>query len=275
MAKSKFFRVATEGATTDGRTIQRGWIEQMARNYNRAKYGARVFLEHIRGLLPDSPFRAYGDVLALEAREVEDGKLALFAQIEPTDDLIALTKARQKIFTSIEVNPKFADTGEPYLTGLGVTDTPASLGTEVLAFAAQNPEASPFRHRKQAADNLFSAAEETSIELEAEDESDTPSLLTRMREMFGIKSRSDERRFTDIEQAVEAVATHATEQGDTVAELSAQHTELANQFAAAKADLDAARAELTRLAETIAHTAAPDPARPTATGGNGGEVTDC
>ena len=34
---SKFFRVATEGATTDGRTIQRSWIEQAARNYNTKK----------------------------------------------------------------------------------------------------------------------------------------------------------------------------------------------------------------------------------------------
>ena len=34
---SKFFRVATEGATTDGREIQRSWIEQMAKNFNREK----------------------------------------------------------------------------------------------------------------------------------------------------------------------------------------------------------------------------------------------
>jgi hypothetical protein len=32
-----------------------------------------------------------------------------------------------------EVNPKFADTGEAYLMGIGVTDSPASLGTDVLS----------------------------------------------------------------------------------------------------------------------------------------------
>lgn len=32
--KSKWFRVAVEGATTDGRKIQRSWIEQMAKNYS-------------------------------------------------------------------------------------------------------------------------------------------------------------------------------------------------------------------------------------------------
>ena len=35
-SKSKFFRVATEGATTDGRKIERKGIEQMAKNFNRA-----------------------------------------------------------------------------------------------------------------------------------------------------------------------------------------------------------------------------------------------
>src|SRR5690606_23504153 len=114
--KSKWFRVATEGASTDGRHIQRDWIEQMASTYDPQNYGARIWLEHIRGIYPDSDFRAYGDVLALEAREVEEGKLALFAQISPTPELIEINKKRQKIYTSIEVAPKFAETGKAYLT---------------------------------------------------------------------------------------------------------------------------------------------------------------
>ena len=48
--KSKFFRIATEGATTDGRVISRAWIEQMARNYDPKKYGARINLEHLKAL---------------------------------------------------------------------------------------------------------------------------------------------------------------------------------------------------------------------------------
>ena len=46
MAKSKYFRVATEGATTDGRVISRDWITQMAKNYSPKTYGARINLEH-------------------------------------------------------------------------------------------------------------------------------------------------------------------------------------------------------------------------------------
>src|SRR5690606_27996426 len=125
----------------------------MAATYDRAKYGARVWMEHIRGVLPDSPFRAYGDVLALKAEDVQiDGKTVrgLYAQIEPTDALVTMVnKLKQKIFTSIEVREKFAATGKAYFMGLGVTDTPASLGTEMLTFAAQNPDASPLKARKQ------------------------------------------------------------------------------------------------------------------------------
>ncbi|MFB9115222.1 GPO family capsid scaffolding protein, partial [Xanthomonas arboricola pv. corylina] len=161
--RSNWFRVAVEGATTDGRTIQRSWIDDMAATYNRETYNARIWIEHMRSLLPDSPFRAYGDVTAVKAEEVEiDGakRLALFAQIEPTADLITINKSKQKLYTSIEVQEKFANTGKAYLVGLAVTDSPASLGTSMLSFASQNPHANPLADRKQSPGNLFTVAEE-------------------------------------------------------------------------------------------------------------------
>ena len=97
--RSHWFCVAVEGATTDKRTIKRAWLEQAAKNFNPATYGARIWLEHFRSLLPDSPFKAYGDVLAVKADEIDingQKKLALFAQVEPTPELIALNKAKQK-----------------------------------------------------------------------------------------------------------------------------------------------------------------------------------
>ena len=188
---SKWFRVATEGATTDGRKIQREWIEQMAKNFNRAKYGARVWLEHIRGLFADSPFGALGDVLAVKEEEVEEGKKALFVQLSPTDELKAMNKKRQKIYTSIEVDPEFADTGEAYLVGLAVTDSPASLGTEMLQFSAQSGDSSPLAGRKQKPTNVFTAAIETELDFsEDEDpEDEKPSLLESVKSLF--KKHSD------------------------------------------------------------------------------------
>ena len=138
--KSKFFRVATEGATTDGRAITREQIEQMAKNFDPAKYGARVWVEHMRGLYADSPFRAHGDVMAVEARDVENGKRALFAQIKPLPELVAMNKAGQKIYTSIEIHPKFADTGEkPKATeGKDFFDTGVSLVTDKPAAGVES-----------------------------------------------------------------------------------------------------------------------------------------
>ena len=43
----------------------------MAATYNRNTYGARLNCEHIKGLAPDSVFGSYGDVLSLEAKEVD------------------------------------------------------------------------------------------------------------------------------------------------------------------------------------------------------------
>jgi methyl-accepting chemotaxis protein len=274
--KSKFFRVAVEGATTDGRVIARNWIEQMAKNFDPAKYGARIWLEHIRGTVPDSTFRAYGDVTAVKAEEVTiDGtkKLALFAQIEPTPDLVALTKARQKIYTSIEINEKFADTGEAYLVGLGVTDSPASLGTEVLAFAAQNPSVNPFATRKASPDNLFSAATETVLEFDEVEPggTETSTLSTKVKELikrFGSKTRVDDERFADITQAVESLLEHAEQQ-------EAKFSETTSQIKAMQESLKTVSAEFSSLKQQLENEPENQHQRPPSTGNNGAQQTDC
>ena len=186
---SKFFRVFTEGDTTDGRVIERKWIEQIVATYNPSLYGARVWMEHMRSLYPDSVFKAYGDVLAVKAEEIDGGRLALYAQIDPTPELIAINKARQKIYTSAEIDPDFAKTGKCYLTGLAVTDSPASLSTEMLAFAAK-ATANPLAARKQSPGNLFTAATETTLELDATMTTatdDTKPLIDQIKALFAAK----------------------------------------------------------------------------------------
>jgi hypothetical protein len=281
--KSKFFRVAVEGDTTDGRAVQREWLTQMAASYDPAKYGARVNIEHIRGFAPLSdknPFGAYGDVLALEAREEKDGphkgKLALYAQIDPTPALIELTKARQKIYTSIEIAPSFADSGEAYLVGLAATDSPASLGTEILAFSAQNPNANPFAARKQQPDNLFTAASETVIELEAEN--DTAGLFSIVKNLLtgaSRKSTADDSRFADVTKAVETLATHSAHKARDLEALAqrvtANEAALAEMTAKATASDEAFRTLHTQLSTTDNG----QPRRPPATGSNTASLTDC
>ncbi|CZX54808.1 GPO family capsid scaffolding protein [Enterobacter hormaechei subsp. steigerwaltii] len=207
--KAKRFRIGVEGATTDGREIQREWLEQMAASYNPEVYTALINLEHIKSYLPESTFNRYGRVTALVAEEIQDGplkgKMALYADVEPTSSLVELVKKGQKLFTSMEVSPKFADTGKAYLVGLAATDDPASLGTEMLTFSASAAH-NPLANRKQSPENLFTAAEETLIEME-ETQDEKPSLFARVTALFTKKEQTDDARFSDVHKAVELVVT--------------------------------------------------------------------
>ncbi|WP_404676982.1 GPO family capsid scaffolding protein [Raoultella ornithinolytica] len=228
--KAKRFRIGVEGATTDGRTIERAWLEQMAASYNPQVYTALINLEHIKGYTPDSPFRRFGTVDKLEAEEITDGplkgKMALYAWITPSDDLVAYTRKLQKLFTSMEVNTSFADTGKAYLIGLAATDDPASLGTEMLQFSA-SAKSNPLAGRKQNPENLFTAAEETLIEWE-EVQGEKPSLFARVTAMFTKKEQTDDARFSDVHRAVELVATEQQSLGErTDQSLSAQDKRIA------------------------------------------------
>lgn len=269
--RSKWFRVAVEGATTDKRKIERNWLEQAAKNFNQSTYGARVWLEHFRSVLPDSPFKAYGDITAVKTEEVEIHgltKLAMFVQIEPTTDLVAMNKAKQKIYTSIEIDDSFADTGEAYIVGLAVTDSPASLGTDVLAFSAQKPESSPFKDRHYSATSMFTEALEAELEFEefVEPENKVAGLFKRVSELLSKskdKTVKDDAQFSELTEAVEALADHAGDQAKSFATeqkerkaLEVKHDKLSGEFA----DL------LKRLGNTQDHS---QPNRPAATGGDG------
>lgn len=278
--KSKWFRVAVEGATTDKRTIERSWLEQAAKNFNRATYGARVWLEHMRGIFAeDSAFPALGDVTALKTEEVDiagQKKLALFAQIDPTDQLVGWNKARQKIYTSIEIDPNFADSGEAYMVGLAVTDSPASLGTDALAFAQQNPAVSPYAGRHSTATSMFTAAAETDLSFEEESD-DAPSLFTRVKDLLTRskqKDAQDDARFADVHSAVSELAEHAGSQANSFAKLQKAHDQQAEQIAALTKRLDTAEATQKTFGELLDKTPG-STTRPAATGGDTANRTDC
>lgn len=231
--KSKWFRIAVAGDTTDGREIQSEWIKQMAENYDPNVYGARINVEHIRGVLPDSVFGAYGDVIALKTEKVTingEEKDALFAQIEPTESLIAINKKKQKVYTSMEVDENFAKTGSAYLIGLAVTDSPASLGTEMLQFAA-GAQVNPLNDRKQRPENLFSAATEVSIEFEEvkTQRSYSAGLLDTVKKLFTKQEKAEQKSaesFSEQEQAILEIATETSKQGEAVSDLEEKYNSL-------------------------------------------------
>jgi len=278
--KAKRFRIAVEGATTDGREISRDWISQMAANYDPKVYGARINMEHIRGYAADSTFRRFGDVTAVEAEEIADGalkgKLALFGWIDPTAELVDLTQSRQKIYTSIEVNPMFADTGEAYLVGLAVTDDPASLGTEILSFSA-TAQANPLASRKQDRGNLFTAAEETVIEFENVADP-APSLLERVKAMFSDKKKTDGENFADVSAAVTAVAGQVQQNADEQTQkLSELEKALGERLDAVEQQAGEDRAAFAALQGQLETTDGSFSRRPAATGSDpkAGTQTDC
>jgi len=262
--RSKMFRIGVEGATTDGRKIERSWLEEMAASYNRDTYGARINIEHIKGLSPDSQFGAYGDVVALKGEEIQlngETKYALFAQLEPNDALLALNKKGQKIYSSMEIQPKFADTGKAYLVGLALTDSPASLGTEALEFSAQH---GTLTSRKQDKDNLFTAAEPA--ELEFEEVTDQPGafkdLAARVKALF-TKGKEADSQFAELGEAVTALVDFAEKQQASLEAFRAESATAGEKLT----QLEATVTELTAKLEK-----ASDPQqfkRPPVSGGNG------
>lgn len=274
MAKqSKWFVVATEGATTDGRTINRAWIEQMAANYDPKKYGARVNLEHIkwRYMWNDDPHsKCYGDVIGLKTEENAEGKLQLLAQIDPTDDLIKLNKDRQKIYTSIECDPNFADTGEAYLVGLAVTDNPASLGTEMLAFSA-GASANPLNNRKEKAENLFTAAIETELEFEEVKEKGL-SVFAKIRALFADKEKTDDERFADHQKSIELLAEQTQKTLEKLTALSANLAKRESEFAELKAENEKILAQFAELEKQPAANYTPRPKVAGENAGNNGYI---
>ncbi|MXR82143.1 GPO family capsid scaffolding protein [Enterobacter hormaechei] len=284
MAKkvSKWFRIGVEGDTCDGRIISGNDIQEMVESFDPRVYGCRINLEHIRGLFPDGDFKRLGDVVELKAEKIDDdsalnGKWALFAKITPTDDLVAMNKASQKVYTSMEIQPNFANTGKCYLVGLAVTDDPASLGTEYLEFC-RNAKHNPLQRFKANPENVFSAA--TLAELEFEDVPDTllNSLTDKVRAIFSRKQASDDARLADVHEAVttvtELVQTNLTATDQRVTELETELAQL-KQDVTSKAE-ESAQA-LNDLKNSLDNTESQrQPRRELSRGGTGDELlTNC
>lgn len=144
--KTKPFLLATAGSTVDGRTIDDKLLTEMASSYDPKTYGARLNIEHIRGISGDKPFRSYGDVLELSTAEVDvnfngktEKRLGLFGVFDVTEDAKALNDAGQKVYPSIEIEENFAGKGFAYLMGCALTDSPAAIATGRLQFNRQMP----------------------------------------------------------------------------------------------------------------------------------------
>lgn len=273
MARTKFFRIAVQGATVDGREITRDQIQQMADGYNPATYTARINCEHLRGYSPDAPFNAWGSVAAVKAEEItlsiggkDEKRLALFAQFDVTDQAMAYNQAGQKLFSSVEIQPDFAKTGKAYLVGLAFTDSPASLGTEVLQFS---------RDEKRK-DNLAQIAEfELAFEDAAPPAAFSDAVLDGIKRFFaGFKAPEPEPKPEPKPEpgAAPDLAAFAAGLGQ---QFEAMTTAFQTSVAALETRFAALDAKHNTLAETIEKTPSRSYTARPAGGGDGRALAEC
>lgn len=215
----KKFRVAVSGNTVDGREIQPQHLRDAAANYSQEVYGARVNIEHYLSPYPGSDFGAIGDVAALSTEDITEGPLAgrtaLYAEIEPSDRMVQMTNKGEKVYSSIELHPQFALNGKAYVVGLAMTDTPASLGTERLKFAAQHRASVMAFNNQQAEPPMFTEAIEAEvIELTAQRSDEGAKWYSRVMGIISKGQKTDDQRFSQMHQVVEAVAQSQSDQLD-------------------------------------------------------------
>lgn len=239
----KKFRVAVSGNTVDGREIQPQHLRDAAANYNLEVYAARVNIEHILSPYPGSDFGAMGDVVALSAEDITEGPLAgrtgLYAEIEPSERMKQMTDKGQKVYSSIELHPQFALNGKAYMMGLAMTDTPASLGTERLKFAAQQrASVLAFNNQQVEAPMITEAIEAEVIELAAQRSDEGKQWFNRVMGILGKGQKTDDQRFGQVHQAVEAVAQSQVDLGE--------------QFSAAEQERQQDKATIQKLTTDLA-----------------------
>ncbi|MHB6348161.1 GPO family capsid scaffolding protein [Klebsiella pneumoniae] len=268
----KKFRVAVSGNTVDGREIQPQHLRDAAANYNLEVYAARVNIEHILSPYPGSDFGAMGDVVALSAEDITEGPLAgrtgLYAEIEPSERMKQMTDKGQKVYSSIELHPQFALNGKAYMMGLAMTDTPASLGTERLKFAAQQrASVMAFNNQQVEAPMITEAIEAEVIELAAQRSDEGKQWFNRVMGILGKGQKTDDQRFGQVHQAVEAVAQSQVDLGEqfSTAEQERQQD---------KAAIQKLTTDLAALRQQLEGTDGNFSQRPAASGGDSAQLAD-
>jgi hypothetical protein len=182
---------ATEGATVDGRTITKAWINEMAETYSIDEYTAVIWPEHFRSSWGPFEGKNWGTVDEVKASK-QGGKLRLFIKLTANDYLLEANKDGQKLFMSIEPNTDFKGTGKCYLQGLAVTDSPASTGTSRLKFSiGENEIVHDYSQLEvlQNSDFIFTAPNKSAPnDANNDKQAEAKSLLTKLCNLFSTPS---------------------------------------------------------------------------------------
>ncbi|NOH35613.1 phage capsid protein [Vibrio chagasii] len=129
MFKSEPFCALTAGETIDGRVITQQDIDDVAETYDPKFYNARINDNHDHSRWSTR----LGSVLSAEARGEE-----LWLTIKPNSHLLRNVESGQLLHQSAEIKRNFRKSGKAYLTGLAMTDDPASVGTTEFHLSSKN-----------------------------------------------------------------------------------------------------------------------------------------
>jgi hypothetical protein len=266
--KSKPFRAFVEGETiSDGRKVTPEMIDECVATFAPATYSPRINLEHVSGYSPEPPFNGYGDVVSLEAKTDDiviagksEKRRALYAIVEGNDQLVALARADQKPFPSVELTPNYAGSGKFGIIGLAFTDTPASIGTERLQFSHRAPG------------TVFaSGSDAVAIEFEAQqaEQEKVDSIVDRLFSAVVAK----------FKPAEPVTPAPANDNFDPATFATDMRTAFSGSLTAALKPVTDAHASLQRelatLKTQLAATEQPGFSRPPASGAGDDAVTDC
>lgn len=277
--RTKPFLLATAGSTVDGRNIDDKMLDEIASSYDPKTYGARLNIEHIRGISGDKPFRSYGDIVEVSVGEIDvnfNGKTekrkALYGVFDVLEDAQQLNAAGQKVYPSIEIEPNFGGKGFAYLMGCALTDSPAAIATERLAFNVTRPGALNVSLDQAAALEFADVCGDTT-EAGGKFLSGLGSLLDNFAAKFGGAKPEDK----------PAVVTPPAQQGFTAEDFKTVFTEFGKtvndaivaQGNAFRSEVDQIALSVKNLTKEVETTAAPgQQARPQANGSNFAR-TDC
>lgn len=126
--QTDFKRIGRSGQTADGRVIDQQWLVEVAETYDPELFKALIWPDHMR-------YENYGTVEALRVTDNDEGGKDLWAVLSPNAFYLSDNRFGQKLFTSMEITFDFRKSGKAYLTGLGATDDPASVGTTEVRFS--------------------------------------------------------------------------------------------------------------------------------------------
>ena len=210
--KTDWVVVATSGPTIDGREIDPKWLTDAAEVYNPDEHTAMLWPFHA-----DSGWRAftnnYGLIDALKTEKMGD-KVQLKARLMPNRFLIEANKAGQKLFTSIEVKENYMGTGKFFLSGIAVTDTPASINTTRLQFS-------------QGETIHMGSVEEFCFTLQSDDEMAKKGWFSRLFSSAPHKQETDttmnEQQFSQLMDAINKTGERLGKLEEDVAHFSAQN----------------------------------------------------